>query len=229
MNPSLPCPLRLYKYRSIKTEEDQRRASRIITEGRIYYAAPKDLNDPFDCRYCFNMDAVPTKLKEFKPEAEEHLWADVNEHFSILSLSADNKNIPMWSHYADYHEGICLELTFSTEQELYQVEYSHVRPQLLFADIYNRDENFSQRVINVLKTKAKKWEYEEEFRYVAPEPAGERQIPNGKVSGIIFGCRTSDKHQQMVRDWVKSAHLSVTLYKASPKSGPFELDVREFD
>jgi hypothetical protein len=33
----------------------------------------------------------------------------LQDDYGVLSLSAKNDNILMWSHYADYHKGFCIE------------------------------------------------------------------------------------------------------------------------
>lgn len=208
-------------------------------ENRIYYAAPQDFNDPFDCRFCVNMDDAPlnafglSKCNELKTSAENWFWEDVNKNASVLSLSEVNDDILMWSHYSDSHAGICLELTFQASEKLHKVQYSDIRPQFYLADSYEQscnDERFAESVIASLTTKAWHWAYEREWRCIDFDaPAGERPLPDGALSGIIFGCNASEDGQKMVRDWVQSARRPVTFYEAIQRDGQFALEIRKID
>ncbi len=228
---------RLFKYRSI-AEHSRKYTSRIITNARIYYAAPKQLNDPFDCQFCVTMDGAPlnafglSKRDEIKAFAEKRLWDETNKNVSVLSLSELNDNPLMWSHYSDSHAGICLELTFKTCEELHQVRYSEVRPQMFFADVRKQDrdkERYHNSIISTLTTKASNWAYEREWRCIDFGGPGERPMPDGMLSGIIFGCRTSEIDREAVRDWVRSACRSVRFYEAVQRDGTFALNIEEID
>jgi len=45
----------LYHYQSFEKPE---RIARIFTEGTLYFSRPRDFNDPWDCRPCFNKSAL---------------------------------------------------------------------------------------------------------------------------------------------------------------------------
>jgi hypothetical protein len=193
MSHSSPHSYRLFKYRSI-TEHSRPYTSRIITDSHIYYAAPKQFNDPFDCQFCVNMNGSPlsafglSKRDEIKAYAEKWLLDGTNNNVSVLSLTEVNDNILMWSHYADSHAGICLELTFQTSEELHEVRYSDVRPQFFFADVRKQDRNeerFGNGIISTITTKASHWAYEKEWRWIDFGGPGERPMPDGMLSGSI--------------------------------------------
>ena len=146
---------------------------------------------------------------EIKLIAEKQFWEKVSNDWSVLSLSELNDNILMWSHYADSHMGICLELTFQPSEELHQVQYSDRRPRFYFTDVREQDRNpyrFGNSVLSTLKTKATQWAYEMEWRCVDFGGRGERPMPDGMLSGIIFGCRTSANQIH---------ELKILLYKFS--------------
>jgi len=237
MDDSPPHTYRLFKYRSIG-DADRKYTSRIIKKACIYYAAPKQFNDPFDCQFSVNMDGAPlnafglSKRNEIKAYSEKWLWDETNKVVSVLSLSELNDNPLMWSHYSDSHTGICLELTFETSESLHRVEYSDDRPQFFFADVREQDRDnkrFGDGVISTLTTKASDWAYEKEWRCIDFGGPGERPMPDDMLSGIIFGCRTSHSDKQMLRDWAESAGRPVTFYQAFQRDGAFVLDVEEVD
>lgn len=237
MNDVAPYTYRLFKYRSI-AEHSREYTSRIIADGLIYYAEPKQFNNPFDCEFCVSMDGAPlnadgqSKRDKIKAFAEMFLRDETNDNVAVLSLSKLNDNFLIWTHYSDSHAGICLELTFETSEELYKVKYTNARPQLFFADIFeqNRDhERYRKSIIDILTTKASRWAYEHELRCIDFEGAGERLMPPGTLSGIIFGCRTSAKDKEVVQKWVESTDQCVRFSKAVQQDGTFALDIEEID
>lgn len=223
---------RLYKYRSISGSSRERTA-RIITNNKIFYSSPEQLNDPYDCRFSISTDGFQVtggregldKLREY---AEEYLWKDTNKDISILCLSARNDIDLMWSHYADSHAGICLELTLPSEVSPYKVKYSNARPILHLAETDDlRAPRPFKAVIDTLTTKAPSWSYEEEWRCIDTSPKGERDLPPGALTGIIFGSRTPESDKVAVRDWVKTSGQNVTFYEASLAVGAYALDIKK--
>ena len=76
-----------------------------------------------------------------------------------LSLSATEKNILMWSHYAQNHEGFIIG--FNSEHEYFdygleKITYSEKRPFL--------DPTQSQQDASLFTTKSTDWAYEQEYR-----------------------------------------------------------------
>lgn len=226
---------RLFKYRSICAHSKDY-THRIIADRRIYYAAPTQFNDPFDCDVSVCMDGADlakhriraTQEAEVKVRAQEKLRAETNKYFAVLSLSQVNDNLLMWSHYADCHAGVCLEFSFEATAPLHRVEYVERQPRLHFADFdeVGRDSSrFKSAVIEVLTAKAVDWAYEKEWRCIDTDGPGERPMPRDMLTGIIFGCRTSDGNKAMIRDWVASSGRTVNFYQARQRDGAFALDV----
>lgn len=60
-------PARLFKYRSLprpKTEEEEHRRAEIV-ESQLYFAPPSELNDPFDCKPSWTLDASPGEIEDY--------------------------------------------------------------------------------------------------------------------------------------------------------------------
>lgn len=92
----MTAPKKLYKYATFCSNTISS-----LQESYVWYATPQALNDPFDCGLV---------ARDF-----EHGWF---ESHGILSLSATNSNVIMWSHYADCHSGLCIEYTDYTDEQL---------------------------------------------------------------------------------------------------------------
>lgn len=229
---------KLYKYRSISSKEDRERTRQIVVDGKIWYASPGQLNDPFDCRTAVSMEGAENLLppgaserviRECKDEAEEYFKRRDEEDLCVLSLSARNDDILMWSHYADYHRGICLELRVPLSNGLHPVKYSDERPRTYFADImkepHQRPPRFDAAAIPTVTTKAKQWTYEEEWRCIEFGGRGLRPLPHNMLTGIIFGWRMSQNDKHVVRSWLKGRPGSIALYEARERDGEFALDI----
>lgn len=224
---------RLYKYRALAGKALEYTA-RIIRDGYVYYAAPEEFNDPFDCRYCVTVDGLPegafqnANPDDVRKHANNFLWKAVNEEFRIFSLAGVSDNLLMWSHYADSHRGICLQLTFQASEDLYRVKYRNQRPQFYLVDAFEQfrdEERFNRHAIEILTTKSRAWRYEKEFRCVDFGKRGETRIPTGSLSAIIFGCEIPEESRETVREWVSESGLKIPFFQAIMRDGAFALDI----
>lgn len=229
---------RLFKYRSIAPGAGRERTERLITQRQIYYAAPEQFNDPFDCQVCFNFDGAPlsttgrSKIYQIRAHSNTFMRDRINEGIGMLCLTERNDNILMWSHYSDCHAGICLAFDFEATAPPHRVVYSDVRPQLHFADVREKDRDearFEEAVIKTMTTKALDWAYEKEWRCIDFGGRGERSMSHDMLTGIIFGCRTSDEDRAMVRRWVESSNHTVAFFQVAQRDGEFALEVRRID
>jgi hypothetical protein len=118
--------------------------------------------------------------------------------------------------------------TFEPTDPLHEIRYTHQRPRLDFGDFDEgrRDhERFARSVIELLTTKAPDWSHEKELRCIDFRGPGERPMPSGMLTGVIFGCRASDGDKAFVRDWVVTSGQPVAFYQAKQKDGAFALEI----
>lgn len=180
------------------------------------------------------MDGAPlsdfglSKLEEIRSFAANFLREETNREVAILSLSEVNDNPLMWSHYADCHAGICLELAFNTREPLHKVQYTDVRPHLYFADVREQErdhQRYRNSIMSTFKAKASWWAYEKEWRCIDFGGPGERPMSEAMLTGIIFGCRMSESDKRVVREWVQESGRPVRCYQATQRDGEFALDI----
>jgi hypothetical protein len=138
-----------YKYRELYikgSKRIQQFTESIFKNAEIWFAAPIDLNDPFDCnmRLHFNgstdndwveyiddiISQFPSLKKRLEMVKSQKKWSttpgisDVgaNQHknhyvdSSLFCLSKKNNSVPMFSYYADGHSGIAIEFSFSDQE-----------------------------------------------------------------------------------------------------------------
>lgn len=219
---------RLYKYRSMGSQKQAEHARRVIVEGELYYASPSQFNDPFDSRLAITDRIRPLtkegrrKLNDFKEKQQ----ADLENELGIFCLSEVNDDILMWSHYADFHRGICLEFQVHDHNELHRVEYSNERVVLELEDLLDPD---SEVVLNQLSrlclVKATQWSYEREWRCIVTEGSGVYPLPSKMLTGIIFGCKASVSVKKDVVEWVRASGRRVSFYQATESDEEFKLTI----
>jgi hypothetical protein len=79
-----------------------------------------------------------------------------------------------------------------------------------------------------LTTKSSDWKYEKEWRCIMPEGGkGLQPLPAQMLTGLIFGCKTSDDHKRMILDWLAPRGQSVKLYEARIRCDRYGLDIVE--
>ncbi|WP_323994170.1 DUF2971 domain-containing protein [Aeromonas hydrophila] len=169
-----------YKYYSYLPPEYFKRPT-------IKLASPMHLNDPFE-------SLLPMDIKEYIEQfADEHEGTlhypkenvisslnSIMRSYGITSFSETQRNLLMWAHYANQHQGICIgydtNLIFSEKQKkslkshaiLRKVNYDNVRHE----DFGNlkKMKSFSEIVnyilMKIMLTKGNDWIYEKEYRYI---------------------------------------------------------------
>lgn len=126
------------------------------------------------------------------------------DKYFFYCVSAKNNSNLMWSHYADWHRGFCIEFKsefLKADKVIYRDEIAEI--ELL--DIYDaffirknkNDEMIGQIIWEALRTKLSDWSYEEEYRFQLNEKVYktnknylEMSYDKNWIESIIFGCRT---------------------------------------
>lgn len=126
-----------------------------IKNQRLKVSRFKDLNDPFEL-FGAEMSQANSRnvFRNFKQE--------MNKKIGLLCFSRDWKNPLLWSHYADRHNGIALELEISSEL-IKEVIYSNERLTEI-KKVYRYEKFTDNDIYKLLTTKFEAWKYEEEMR-----------------------------------------------------------------
>jgi hypothetical protein len=246
-------PQLLYKYYRFNKYTEG-----ILTANEIYFPSPNEFNDPFDSRirrvfggtryqkklFLRNMlprinPNVPRRAvnemirnERKKGIVQASLDKTENRHRSkigVYCMSEKRDNILMWAHYAECHTGFCLE--FDTQNNFFgkalEVKYSEKLPIINIIEYENM--NHSQ-FADILLTKAKDWEYEREWRIVNHwEGPGVKRFPPAALTGVIMGCRISDKHRTFLTTLIKQREPRPQMYEARIKKEEFGLEIVNID
>lgn len=257
-------PVKLYKYQPINDHVREQRL-KSIKENNIWVSKATTLNDPFDCNsHYFDEKELAELIEQANIDLRTgrtsnelienlHETLELNrKDMQICSLTSKVNNMPMWSHYADNHKGICIEYDFtyvdSNDQftdRLFAVKYVPKRLKItkylfyLLDNIHRgvRPNMYLLYFLNMAKHIS--WEYEGEWRYTHPASDtynsseknwGENvNLPKGaNVSAIYFGMNCREEDIKEVSACVES---STKLYKLGIKNHEFfNLDtVKYFD
>ncbi len=203
------------------------RLESVLVSGSLYLSSPEAFNDPFDCGFAISESTHTELSKSFKRLTEKRRatvpWAErrriAQGMTTQLTLEPDRQyklakmaieatgvrcfcesatGIPMWTHYANEHRGICIEIDRSRDDSglmltAIKVQYDNDFPTMpLFRSAIPENDSVSSEggVKVVLTRKAECWKYEEEYRIVAPGEAGAiLSISANAISRVFVGIR----------------------------------------
>lgn len=191
--------MKLYKLRSLNNFE---RVLDIVLNERLYCSPFQDLNDPFEGIFLAVSHLPPVVLQS--KGAWRHEFRDVSglydydQYNRVCSLSRSFKDIRLWSHYAEGHRGVAIEIDFAGhEKDIFPVKY------LTELKRYSDTILGSPFADEVLRHKTVHWQYEDEVRIVQAEP----YYPVlGRITSVYLGARISEDHKCML-DKVLPDHI----------------------
>jgi hypothetical protein len=242
-------PVVFYKYRPIDIN-----TLRTIANNKLWFADPQSFNDPYDCRISLNPPTTQAgwerffaELEKYYPKEPELQSAAVADYITrllkdpslarqllddsvqsirskrgVCALSSVNDNILMFSHYSDCHRGLCLE--FSADPKAYFAKALKVKYCLGYPEVNLETTSFGDAAIALLLSKAEAWSYEGEYRIIERE-IGLHDFPESELTGIIFGCETSDDDIKLVQSVAFNRAVVIKYYRAKRGYLKYSLDV----
>lgn len=152
---------------------------------------------------------------------------DMQQHvdgIGVFCASERPDDILMWSHYAESHTGICIELQHDGGDLLnaaLPVKYTDSRsPDMAFETSAN------DSVDNTLLTKSQSWSYEREWRrFELDRGVLALRFPARELTGLILGAKISDEDSNMVRSWMRNQPARVNLYQARLSDADFAVEI----
>jgi len=203
-------PQFLFKYRS-----DGQFTESIFTSNELRFNNPLDFNDPYDCNTPINISTPLADIKAWlvnvgiaseyiddlasKLQKNPNLMKDVTENAmrnsGICCFSTLDDSILQWSHYSDYHKGICLKFDILEHPEFFItpiiVSYRQVMQH------YNHFIHSPKIIEYLIQPKFHDWSYESEIRVVKTEAhiaanGGKRgfKFNDKALKEVIFGTNT---------------------------------------
>ena len=209
--------MRLYYMTTLETLEQF-----ILLELRIRLSTFDKVNDPFE------LLGTSQSSRE-----DRHHFKWLYKHWvntlGFVSFSDNWASPPMWAHYAKSHTGVCLGIEVPDDRPL-KMSYEPRRLDFLL-NMSPLEAAVDDEVIKkVITTKFKDWEYEREWRYVAPledmdEETGLHYVyfsPDFELREIIVGARC-ERTLNEIQKQVFGTTDTVYLRKARPAFGTFSM------
>ena len=187
-----------------------------------------------------NIDLI-SQFQSYRPTLIKSIDSELNKNIGMLCLTEDEKNMRMWSLYAESHKGFVLEFNHeniffnhqkSNQDELRilrKVEYVEDRPSL---NIYGTDG------IKFFLTKSKDWSYEKEWRMLMPLKEACEVFPvedelihlfeilGEAVKSVIFGCNMQNaKKDEIIHSIKNNKQLNhIVVYQSKIDEQSFGLN-----
>ncbi|MCU8430804.1 DUF2971 domain-containing protein [Vibrio vulnificus] len=181
-------------------------------------------------------DSLDTKDERFTEMVNtlRRINEEAIKHIGVVSLSAIEDNMLMWSHYAQQHQGFCVEFKRDKNNSLgskktLPVRYTHKLPQFRLEDLIGSSGKERREILHsMVLSKALDWSYEQEWRYLSE--CGDVPINlNSKITSIIFGARMSQTHKDTIIELVTKYHNDVKFKEVKLKAEGFGLEVVPYD
>jgi hypothetical protein len=154
------------------------------------------------------------------------------EWVKVSSFCENHKSILMWSHYADFHKGFCVEYDLSKWNKedirrrilcpvIYQDDIFDSTEYLLYF-IKNKKLNNLYSIL-MWSTKAKDWSYEKEWRMIFNiGPSFQRQCYKMNCqSSVYIGCNIAENYKEKLINICNANNLS--KYQAKQSLSKYEL------
>jgi len=236
------------------------RARQTIQEKCIQMSSNSTFNDPFegvlhaDYASAKDADIVEFYMARKLPMAEfVNLINDLkdnkkrqllvegmkNNHIKnitaagIFCCSEINDSIPMWSHYARSHSGVCLEYDILKDFRFFdfvnKVEYTEYYPtKVSLEDALN---DFKNSLLKIsLMTKADIWKNEKELRLIKLESADKKiNINPDCLKSIIFGMRCNSENKgKIINDMLEKGYDKNTeIQKAEKVENEYKIEIKK--
>jgi hypothetical protein len=167
----------MYEYYKYKSLSNWQYLIDILVNDRLYAAKYTELNDPMEGCY-ITTNKQNTKL------IHDLLYEKSSTR--ILSLTTNDRNWLMWSHYADSHRGYCIKVRLRPNSKLNVSTIQYVTDVPQVCD--------SLSGCNLLSQKSKIWEYEDERRVFT-----KKSYVDVVIEGITFGYRVPNAKFELLK------------------------------
>lgn len=237
---------------------------RFCQNPALKFSKISDFNDPFDAQFmgidnfykkllyksyvkkylsmpCANFeDDFYRIVNEFNQEIDV-LWKKLIDNYRVSCFTNYNKNMLMWSHYAENHKGVCIGIDLSSYKGLELERVSYKKPiiypffkKYFYIDgspkrfTVNNKESFNKYSDKELKkylwVKNSFWSYENEYRIILDKENisedGLYKLNKSNVKEVIYGVNNT---------YFKSCYIppfnEANFYKANKLMGKLKLDL----
>lgn len=183
-------------------------------------------NDPFDCHPALfdysNVPATPNNWPpaDFLKQKGETDMENLRNSTWICCLSKVYDSLLMWAYY-NSHKGICIGLNIEAVLKCCQHKFIGLMypypAEVKYRDIHQKPDYFKDLPSwnDLLTTKAKEWEHEQEVRLITKDPmwihAG-RDIPQKLYNEELVDGKEIRHYSPLSADCFESVYLGVNIF-----------------
>lgn len=169
-------------------------------------------------------------------------WGNLLNTIKVFCVSENNTSVLMWSHYAEYHTGVCFKLKVLPEKDnplcvAKEVQYLPFPPSFFNAEewidsvVLDKELDSSRLYKNYPLAKSDIWKYEEEWRVWAPFEESEDKyldmpIVDGEIEAIYFGMNSDPKKVSDLIKLAKEKGIN-SFYRGSKKLKEYGVEYTE--
>jgi hypothetical protein len=208
--------------------------SRLLRISRL-----RDLNDPFESRMGIT-GIIP------EGESKVNAWLDSirdQQHsmFGLLCFSNTPRESVLWSHYADKHRGVALEVKFDFHpDQVIEIHYPIERPTIdakIYVKLRQDEAEFKHYLLSLLdlliRRKSPGWAYEREYRVFFDIQNNKdlimsgghyfKRIPDNFLTRVILGWRCPLDEQYIIKALEVSGLTSTKVVRAKMSLDTYEV------
>ena len=183
-----------------------------------------ELNDPFEWRV--GATDLIEGAEYLGDAAMEESLRDISSTVGVICFSAVPDEPVLWSHYADRHRGMVLEVEVS---DAAQMTYTDERPHIQAAKVH--DWAYLRAVVERLsRQKSRGWSYEQEYRQYVHLPSCDargghyyQKLDQGVLKRVVVGWRSTTDIQYVQRALVSAGFLGATVVRAAIRNDTYKV------
>jgi len=172
-------------------------------------------------------------------DMKEYILKDFNDRYrnklKISSFSEDHQSLLMWGHYANNHEGFCIQYDLSSMDDnenlkkyLFPVNYNNEHfdiTDFYIDNVINKKGKDTNRLIHSVLYKSEDWKYEKEWRFVISESEfGGKTVPTPKPKAIYLGSQINEGHKKQFIEVCKKNDIDIYQMKLDSKMYKLNLE-----
>lgn len=150
-------------------------------------------------------------------------WDDFKKEILVCCLSEKNNSMLMWSHYANSHNGFCIEYDFKELNDYLIKKCIYILP-VIYSDklqalsCYNNKRDMELAGIYATTCKAKEWEYEHEWRIIDTNSTDNigKLVDVPKPKKIYLGKNIEEENKKKLLDLSRILGIDVLNVKLNP-------------
>lgn len=154
----------------------------------------------------------------------------VADRYRVYCMCPDPTNVLMWAHYANKHQGICLEFNVQNDAICGALEVQYYSE---FPMTRQYSDDLAENLLPLL-AKSDVWKYEKEYRLITQEADiatphdtlqstnGHLKLPDGALRSIIVGCQS---RYDAVRKLVYKHKPDIQILRARRVQNRYRLEI----